>query len=47
MDVKVLDDQQVLVYNSSVQTQDVVKKTYQKLWMIEANDERKSQGNPY
>ena len=37
----VLEDQLDLIYNSSVRTQVVVKKTCQKRWMIESNGERK------
>ena len=37
MDVPVLADQQELIYVSSVQTQDVIWKTYQERWMIETN----------
>ena len=41
-DVRVLPDQQELIYNTSVRIQDVDKKTYRKRWMIETENERKS-----
>ena len=41
-DMQMLDDQREIIYNSSVQAQDGVKKTWQKQWMIEINDERES-----
>ena len=34
-----LDDQLELIYNSSVETQDVAGKTYRKQWTIEMNGE--------
>ena len=37
MDVQVLDYQLEFIYNSSVQTLDVVLKNRQKQWMIEIN----------
>ena len=37
---QVLDDQLDLIYNSCVQTQEVVKKTYRKRWTMEMNDKR-------
>ena len=39
-DMQVLDDQQELIYDSSVQTQDIVYRTCQKQWMIALNGER-------
>ena len=39
MDMQVVDDLLEL-YNSSVETQDVLKKTCWKQWMIEMNGER-------
>ena len=36
---KMLEDQQELIYNSSVWTQNVMQKTCQKWWMIEMNGE--------
>ena len=39
-DEQVLDDQLELIYNSSVQTQDVGKKNGRKCWTIETNSER-------
>ena len=41
MDMQVLAYQE-LIYNSSVRTQDIVLKTFQKRWMIEMNGERES-----
>ena len=46
MDVQVLDDQLELIYDSSVQTQDIISRTCRMRWMIETNGERQSQGNP-
>ena len=42
IDVQMLADQQELIYNSSVWTQDVVWKTCQKGWMIGTNGKRES-----
>ena len=42
MDVPVLADQQEPIYISSVQTQDVVWKTYQERWMIGTDGKRES-----
>ena len=42
MDMPVLGNQQELIYDSSVLTQDVVWKTCQKWWMIGTNGKRKS-----
>ena len=41
-DVRMLDDQLELIYNSSAWTQDVVYKTGRKRWMIETNGKRGS-----
>ena len=41
-DVQVLDDQLELIYNSFERTQDVVKKTCRKRWIIGANGQRES-----
>ena len=40
MDKQVLDDQQELIFNSSVYIQDVVSNTSQKRWVIETNGKR-------
>ena len=40
--MQVLDNQLELIYNSYVWTEDVVKKTCRKRWMIETNGERES-----
>ena len=41
-DEQVLDDQLELIYSSSVWTQDLAWKTYQKRWMIEMSGEGES-----
>ena len=41
-DEQVLDDQLELIYNRSMQTQDVVKRTCQVWWKIETNGETES-----
>ena len=41
-DVQVLGDQQKIIDNSSVRTQDAVYKTCRKWWMIGTNGERES-----
>ena len=45
MDVLVLTDQQELIHNSSVRTQDLIWKTCQVRWMRGTNSERESKGN--
>ena len=40
MDVPVLADQQEVIYISSVQTQDLIWKTYWERWMIVTEEER-------
>ena len=43
MDEQVWDDQQELIYNSSVRTPAIVEKTYRKRWMRETNGESESE----
>ena len=42
MAMQVLDDQQELIYNNPVWTQDVVLKTFWKQWKIKTNGEKES-----